>query len=112
MTQRDWKRGDAHSLGVFLNGEQLNDTDMHGVPIRDRSFLVLFNAWHEDVQFRLPNASYGKRWSLVVSTAAPALERGGWERPARDIVNVGARSLLLLEGPPIAPLTTGEEVPR
>jgi glycogen operon protein len=101
MTQRDWKRGDAHALGVFLNGEKLDDTDLRGEPVRDRSFLVLFNAWHEDVEFRLPNASYGRNWSLVVSTAEPALERGGRRRSAREMLTVGARSMLVLEGPPL-----------
>jgi isoamylase len=111
MTQRDWKRGDAHALGVFLNGEKLDDTDMRGVPIRDRSFLILFNAWHEDVQFRLPNASYGRTWSLVVASGEPQLERGGWQRSARDSVNVDARSLLVLEGPPVPPSEPTEEAP-
>jgi glycogen operon protein len=103
MTQRDWRRGDARSLGAFLNGEKIDDTDPRGRPIRDRSFLILFNAHHEDVEFRLPNASYGRRWWLRVDTAEPAAERGAWERRARETVQVQPRSLLLLESAEPAP---------
>ncbi len=104
MTQRDWRREDARSLGVFLNGAKLAETDPEGRELIDRSFLVIFNAHHEDVEFRLPSASYGRRWSLCLSTAEPQLERGAWERAPRDGVTAAARSLLVLEGPdPAAP---------
>jgi glycogen operon protein len=96
MTQRDWRRGDAHALGVFLNGDQLGDTDAHGEQLHDRSFLVLFNAHYEEIEFRLPNASFGRRWELELSTAEPELESGAWQRSAREAVATGARSLLVL----------------
>jgi glycogen operon protein len=99
MAQRDWRRGDARSLGVFLNGEKLGDTTSRGEPILDRSFLVIFNAHHEDVEFRLPNASYGREWELAIATDDPALESGAWRRGARDAVTVAARSLVVLAGP-------------
>ena len=97
MTQRDWKRGDAHALGVFLNGERLQDADHRGQPLRDSSFLVLFNAHYEDVEFRLPNVSYGRRWSLELSTEQPELEPGSTRWEARGAVPVTARSMMLLE---------------
>jgi glycogen operon protein len=109
MTQRDWRRGDAHALGVFLNGAKIDDADAQGRPIVDRSFLVIFNAHHEDVEFRVPNASYGRRWRLTVSTADPAGERAAWSCAAREIVTVKARSLLLLEGD--APAGAGAGAP-
>jgi isoamylase len=96
MTQRDWKRGDARSLGVFVNGQKLRETDEHAEPLLDSSFLVLFNAHHEDIEFKLPNASYGRRWSLRLSTADPC--RGEVrELRARETVPVQARSMLVLE---------------
>jgi isoamylase len=97
MTQRDWKRGDAHSLGVFFNGERIEDTDERADPIVDSSFLVLFNAYHEDVEFKLPSLSYGRRWTLALSTARPELEHGAGEWAAREAVSVTGRSILVLE---------------
>ncbi len=98
MTQRDWRRDDARSLGVFLNGAKLEEVDAEGRPLLDRSFLVIFNAHHEEVEFRLPSASYGKRWSLCLSSAEPEAPRGAWARGPRDAVALTARSLLVLEG--------------
>jgi glycogen operon protein len=102
MTQRDWRRGDAHSIGIFLNGAKLGDTNSRGEPIFDNSVLIIFNAYHEDVEFRLPNASFGRRWQLVLSTQEPDLEAGAWERAAREPLDVGARSLVVLGSAQIA----------
>jgi isoamylase len=67
-----------------------------GEPIIDDSFLVLFNAWQDQLTFRLPPVRFGRRWALELSTADPSLEPGAWETPVRAEVEVGARSLLLL----------------
>ena len=46
-------------LGVFLNGEAILDATPHGERIVDDSFLLLFNAWHEDMTFTLPVRRFG-----------------------------------------------------
>ena len=97
MTQRDWKRGDARSLGVFLNGRKLRERDERAEPVQDSSFLVMFNAHHEQLDFRVPNASYGRRWRLRLSTADPRLGDGRDELRARELVPVHARSMLVLQ---------------
>ncbi|MHB1810064.1 MAG: glycogen debranching protein GlgX [Solirubrobacteraceae bacterium] len=96
MTQRDWKRGDARSLGVFLNGEKLYERDEHGQAVRGSTFIVMLNAHHEPLDFRVPNASYGRRWCVRLSTADPR-QQGGQELRARETVPVIARSMLVLE---------------
>ncbi len=96
MTQRDWTRPDGHVLGVFLNGSELGFQTPDGRPVRDDSFLVMFNAHHEDVAFTLPAARFGRRWTLEVSTAEPAAPPGSWGLAARRDVVVPARSLLVL----------------
>ncbi len=60
MTQRDWRDG-GRVLGAFLNGAGLHEHTRSGEPKYDDSFLVFFNAHHEDVEFRLPNTSFGRR---------------------------------------------------
>jgi isoamylase len=96
MTQADWGRGDALSLGAFLNGADIDARTRQGEPLVDDSFLVLFNAWSDPLSFRLPPARFGRRWALELSTAEPDLEPGAWERPVRGTVEVAPRSLLLL----------------
>ena len=49
MTQRDWQQTDAHTLGVFLNGQEIPERTTEGRPIGDDSFLLLFNAHYEPV---------------------------------------------------------------
>ncbi len=96
MTQKDWGRGDAHALGVFLNGEAILDETPHGERIVDESFLLLFNAWHEDMAFTLPVRRFGGAWTHELCTADPAIGRGDGRFPARSEVRVTARSMSLL----------------
>jgi glycogen operon protein len=96
MTQRDWADGAVRTLGVFLNGSEITETTRDGQPIVDDTFLLLFNAHHEEVQMRLPTASFGREWTLELSTLDPELEPGAERHQARAIVAVVARSLLLL----------------
>jgi isoamylase len=97
MTQRDWEHGDLHHVGLFLNGEEFPYLDARGERIEDDSFLLLFNAHHEDVEFKLPNARYGASWDLELSSAEPEAEPGAWDVPARGSVKVIARSVVVLK---------------
>jgi glycogen operon protein len=96
MTQRDWNREDGHIVGVFLNGEELREVDEHGRDIVDDSFLLLFNAHYEDVDFNLPNERFGQVWCSELSTAEPDEEPGARRYDARASVTVASRSLLVL----------------
>jgi len=96
MTQRNWQRGDNLTLGVFLNGAEIPSVSPNGAPIIDDTFLILFNAFHEAVVFTLPAVSFGRRWVHELSTADPELEAGVEVFPARGVVPVEARSLVVL----------------
>jgi glycogen operon protein len=96
MTQKDWNRGDAHALGVFLNGEAIVDEDPHGHPIRDDSFLLLFNAHHEEIAFTLPVRRFGAAWTHEFCTRDPGIPAGDGRFAPREELQVTARSLSLL----------------
>jgi isoamylase len=68
MTTADWATGFAKSVTVFLNGDAITEPDQRGEPIRDDSFLLLFNAAEHDVAFTVP-AGYGDLWSVELNTA-------------------------------------------
>jgi isoamylase len=72
MTDQDWDAGCAQSLTVFLNGGSITEADRRGQPIRDDSFLLLFNASPRELKFTLPPARYGEVWETVLDTARPA----------------------------------------
>src|SRR6266851_2729630 len=72
MDDEDWRVGFAKSLGVFLNGEQMDSTNPRGDPVVDDSFYILFNAHHDRVDFTTPGEDWGKGWNKVLDTFDPA----------------------------------------
>ncbi|MGW0882467.1 glycogen debranching protein GlgX [Streptomyces sp. NPDC002671] len=99
MTGRDWQRDDAHSVGVFLNGDAIAERDPYGRRLVDDSFLLLLNGYWEPVDFRLPDASYGERWTTLTDTADPEGIPDERERKAGTRLRVEARSMVLLSRP-------------
>ena len=96
MTQRNWRDGNALTLGVFLNGSEIPTHSAQGAPVIDDTFLILFNAWDGSIVFTLPAVSFGRRWTHELSTAEPEKEAGSEVHPARGVVPVEGRSLVVL----------------
>ena len=96
MTDGDWDAGFAKSLTVFLNGRAISEPDRRGEKIIDDSFLLLFNASENDLQFVIPPRRYGPRWSKILDTAYPVAEFD--ESPVKpgDVISVLNYSLQLL----------------
>ena len=94
MTDVDWREGFAKTLAVFLNGDAIPDLDARGQRVTDDSFLVLFNAHFEPVEFELPPESFGDRWVKVLDTADAMAE--GTQMKVGDTLPVESRSLTLL----------------
>jgi isoamylase len=93
MTRRDWQSAQGHRLGVFLNGDAINELTPDGERIADDSFVLLFNAFHEPVVFTLPPPRFGRRWTLELSTADGEV---GEVFPARGLVPLEGRSIVVL----------------
>ncbi len=70
MIDADWNVGYAKSLAVFLNGDAITEPDRRGRPIRDDSFLLLFNAHNDTIKFTIPK-DYGDMWQTEIDTAMP-----------------------------------------
>jgi isoamylase len=96
MTLRDWRRGDARAIGVFLNGEEIPMKTTEGEPVVDASFLLLFNAHYEPIEFKLPTKRFGSRWQFALSTAEPEVADASRSYVARAGVPVESRSILVL----------------
>ncbi len=94
MASRDWEEGFG-VVGMFLNGEEIATPGPHGERIADDSFLVLFNASHEDVSFTLPNRRFGVEWVCEFSTAADGDGSLDLTVEALDEVPVIPRSVML-----------------
>ncbi|MCL1899046.1 MAG: glycogen debranching protein GlgX [Promicromonosporaceae bacterium] len=112
MSREDWDNGYAQALAVFLNGDLPGQEP--GQESDDDSFLLLFNAWEQPLDFRLPAARYAAAWTTVLTTgpdpqpasaadpappadpAAPASAR----HPAGSLLPVLGRSMTVLSRPP------------
>jgi glycogen operon protein len=95
MGAQDWAIGYAKSVAVFLNGNAIGYPDQHGQDVVDDSFLLLFNAADQGIDFTLPNANYAERWEVVIDTTNPL---GGAEASlkADSNVHVEGRSVQVL----------------
>ena len=63
-----WSTAWNRALALLLNGKTLAITDEDGNPIVDDSFLILVNAAAEGVEFALPPAPAGTRWTQILDT--------------------------------------------
>ncbi|WP_217213075.1 glycogen debranching protein GlgX [Streptomyces sp. AC550_RSS872] len=99
MTDEDWQRPDAHSVAAFLNGDAIAEPDSCGQPLVDDSFLLLLNAYWEPMEFRLPDSTFGERWTPLINTADPQGPPDESEYKASTAVLVERRSLRLLSRP-------------
>lgn len=69
MTDENWSHSYAKSLAVFLNGRELNTVDEEGIPVIDDKFYIIFNAYHEPLDYKLPEAKYAAEWAKRLDTA-------------------------------------------
>jgi glycogen operon protein len=97
MSADDWSVGFARSLMVFLNGHAIPSPDDQGRRVVDDSFLVAFNAHHEDLAFRLPDPVFGTRWHRVIDTADPDLLEPSGPLGAGAVFRVRDRSIVVLQ---------------
>jgi glycogen operon protein len=100
MTQRDWDSARASALTVFLNGNAISEPGARGERITDDSFLLMFNASPEPLEFLVP-VNHGRQWQVVVDTARPdgVPPGSGTKVGAGDRITLPDRSLTVLQRP-------------
>ncbi|SEI88780.1 glycogen operon protein [Deinococcus reticulitermitis] len=69
MTDDDWNNDHTQSLGMFLDGDGLDDVDAEGRPLKDDDLLLLLSASHIDLPFRLPDLDGCPSWELLLDTS-------------------------------------------
>ncbi|MDJ0736353.1 MAG: glycogen debranching protein GlgX [Nostocaceae cyanobacterium] len=96
MTEEQWNSGYAKAIGIFLNGQEIGTPGPQGQRIIDDSFLLLFNAHYEMLEFTLPKGLKDWEWLTIIDTTKPRFVVRG-KRYFDDIpIPVSARSIVVL----------------
>ena len=85
------------SISIFLNGQELNRPGLKGERIVDNSFLVLFNDYHDPVDFEIPYPLRAMEWQLKINTQHAHLIENGPLYAGNSKVAVVERSIILLQ---------------
>jgi isoamylase len=96
MAEQAWSADWVRTLGMRLAGEAVGEIDADGDPVRDETFLFLFNAHGEPVPFTLPNRGSQARWEVMFDTAAEDPIAGGDSYDPDATYELAARSMALL----------------
>jgi glycogen operon protein len=70
MTPEEWNAGWVRCIGLELSGRTLDDVNGFGEPVRDDTFLILFNPHTEPIRFHMPRRGEAA-WELLLGSGAP-----------------------------------------
>ncbi|WP_394650047.1 glycogen debranching protein GlgX [uncultured Deinococcus sp.] len=96
MSDEDWNNPQTQSMGIFLDGNGLDDIDAEGRPLVDDHLLLLLSASHVDLSFKLPNLADCGEWELLLDTSDDSAQEK--TRAGEDTALI-ARSLKLFRCP-------------
>jgi glycogen operon protein len=100
MSDAAWADGHARCLGVQLAGHDMDELTDTGVPAEGETLLLLLNAHHDAIPFRLPALPHGRRWQALLDTIRADPPSASYR--GRTAFPLTARSLALLADRPLA----------
>jgi len=95
MNHDDWGKSFHNCVAVFLNGNAIAAPNTRGERVVDDSFLLCFNAYHQPIEFVMPDDDYAQEWTVVLDTNDPVGE-GDQVVNAEETILLPSRSLLVL----------------
>ncbi|MCC8407551.1 glycogen debranching protein GlgX [Mucilaginibacter sp. UR6-1] len=95
MSEENWSHDFAKSLAVFLNGKGIHSLGPKGERIVDDSYYLIFNAFHDSIDYKLPSEKFGHTWKVIMDTSA--YEADGNTHHAGDTITVQGRTVVLLQ---------------
>ncbi len=98
MTSEDWQYPELKTVGMMLHGERILRKDKDGERIKDDTFLVLINAFHDPVSFVLPSASpdVEQGWIIALNSIDNSIQPGE-QMLMGDRVEIPARTVWVLK---------------
>ncbi len=76
MSEEAWNAGFNQCFGMRMLGDMIGDVDERGQEIKGDSILLLINAFHEPIPFKIPSRvrRQRQRWQRLIDTALPDAE--------------------------------------
>jgi glycogen operon protein len=99
MNESNWRDDFAKTLGIFLNGKAIPSPGPKGEIIVDDNFVLIFNAHHETISFKLPPQKFGRKWVKILDTGLNYFEETGELIAAGKTIQIEGRSVVLLKEP-------------
>jgi len=97
MVASDWEDGGwMRTLGMFINGLAPEILAADGSCTEDSDFLLLLNAYHEPVSFRISHELHPAGWKIAFDTARPTLAVEQEAVRRNRLVRLAARSFVVL----------------
>ena len=97
MGPKDWENGGwMRTLGMYLNGTAPEIRNSESQCAEDWDFLLLLNAHHEPVAFRISYELYHTGWKIAFDTARPDLPFEQEEVKRNRLVDLAPRSFVVL----------------
>lgn len=93
MQKDDWVNTNTQCFAMVMDGR----AQTSGITKRatDETVLLILNAYHDVVNFKLPQRNGGQTWTLLLDTNVPKAEEREFEMA--EIYDVTGRSLLLFK---------------
>jgi len=95
MGEEQWRNDGARSIGMYISGHSIEETDEYGRRVLDDDFILLFNAYHEDTSFAAPLHLPDSSWKVLIDTAGTDRTSQRYYKSGEPFA-LNARSLVLL----------------
>jgi len=92
LSAENWSDPVARCVGARFHASGFEEVGPRGEPITDADFLLLLNAYHESIEFRLPDST---GWRALIDTGRDLDAHNASDEQSERYV-IGGRSLALL----------------
>jgi len=96
MNEEDWDSTWLRCMGVLLSGDMPGEIDERGEHVRGATLLILLNAYHQPVDFKLPDGLTSGRWKMEFDTSAGFAGKDAKNTEDGGVVHVTDTSLIVL----------------
>jgi glycogen operon protein len=101
VTEAQWADPTMHAIAVYLDGTDAPDDADDGTPLLDDDFLILVNAYWEQVTFTIPSVRpHSQTWFVELDSYEPEVSAARvFPRHTGDAVAARPRSVQVLRAP-------------